>query len=122
MSLSIQPMNAQSPYTKEAWSASKAKHDIRDGKVFIYCCWGLPGVIGDSAVAIKARLEDACTEELTDKYGFQYVVTGTGCFKPIGVDSYNKVVYRYLRRRNGKDWKQSFDVDIEKCVAEKLEK
>jgi hypothetical protein len=100
-----------------SWSVAMARQDIRQGNVYLYCCWGLPVVASDSSAAVIERLEYECTEELTKQYGFKYVSTGTGCFKPDGVDAYNKIVGRYLRRRNGRLWEESLNADIQKCIV-----
>ena len=55
---------------------------------------------------------------LEEKYGFRR--SGIGCFvsKPDirGIEAYNKQIEKYLNKRNGEDWRQRYEAELDSLI------
>jgi hypothetical protein len=86
------------------YSSISAKRDIRKGNIRLLG-HGLPVV----------TVKDNELDSIRAKYGFKSV--NLGCTvsdeELRATNEYNRVVYEYLAKRNGKDWKINFQREID---------
>ncbi len=84
----------------EIWE-ERAWKDIREGNIRIV----RHGIVYISNISPE---ED---RKITQKYGFEYA--GGGCVIYPGEDAYNKIINKYLDKRNGKGWRKRMAKEFE---------
>lgn len=93
-----------------SYNSITARRDILNGKVR-FISVGLPVVL----------VEQAAIDSINRKYGV--IKKNIGCIvtsdKIRGIDSYNKVMEKYLEYRNGEGWVKRFQKEIDSILTKK---
>uniref|UniRef100_UPI00404A2628 FEKKY domain-containing protein n=1 Tax=Flavobacterium sp. TaxID=239 RepID=UPI00404A2628 len=85
--------------------------DENNPEILHFYTYGLPD--------FEEEYNHICKNKLNEKYGFDYQMIAGCVVKMKDVkkwNRHNKKIEKKLKKRNGKNWRQAYEIELKKCL------